>query len=149
MIETIGLVSAIEAADAVMSAEGNLYNPAIFSDSPDWAVRFPRMDDVAGVEVDALPVDETLAGPSTGETQSVVLEDGPGAAVGDAAGAGVETDGDAFVGEVRAGGDGVEGVAGQFRSGGAAVEYDAQRRDPCHCRAGRKPGCFPVDAHNA
>jgi hypothetical protein len=79
-----------------------------------------RMDDVAAVEVDAFPIDETLARPSAGEAQRVVFEDDPGLAGRDAARSDVEADGDALVGEVRAGGDGVERVAGQLGCVGAA-----------------------------
>jgi tRNA-dihydrouridine synthase 1 len=55
--------------DGVMSAEGNLYNPAIFSVSADWDERFPRMDKIGREYLDIirhqilphLPLAELLA----------------------------------------------------------------------------------------
>ena len=79
-----------------------------------------RVDDVAAVEVDALPVDEALAGPRAGDAQGVVFEDEPRLARGDAACAGVEAHGNALVGEIGVGRDRIESVAGQLRRGRAA-----------------------------
>ncbi|KAA8894196.1 dihydrouridine synthase-domain-containing protein [Sphaerosporella brunnea] len=40
--------------DGVMSAEGNLYNPAIFETSKDWDKRFPRMDKIGREYLDII-----------------------------------------------------------------------------------------------
>jgi tRNA-dihydrouridine synthase 1 len=55
--------------DGVMSAEGNLHNPAIFETSQDWDKRFPRMDKMGREYLDIirheilphLPLQEILA----------------------------------------------------------------------------------------
>ncbi|PUU83887.1 dihydrouridine synthase-domain-containing protein [Tuber borchii] len=60
-------------ADGVMSAEGNLYNPAIFQADKDWEKRFPRMD-IVGREYLDIVRKEVL--PGLGEKgQKLLLQD--------------------------------------------------------------------------
>ena len=52
--EDVDACIAATGVDGVMSAEGNLHNPAIFSTSRVWDERFPRMDDVAREYLDII-----------------------------------------------------------------------------------------------
>jgi tRNA-dihydrouridine synthase 1 len=68
--------------DGVMSAEGNLYNPAIFETSKDWDKRFPRVDVVGKEYIEIirqeilphLPLQELLGQEPTKRTRKKMNE---------------------------------------------------------------------------
>ena len=61
-----------------------------------------RVDLVATVEVDPVPVDEPLAGPGSGQTKRVVIIDHPGSPSRNSPRPRIEPDGNSLEGEVRA-----------------------------------------------
>jgi tRNA-dihydrouridine synthase 1 len=50
--EDVARCIAATGVDGVMSAEGNLHNPAVFQTSRDWEERFPRMDQIGREYID-------------------------------------------------------------------------------------------------
>ena len=60
-----------------------------------------RMDLVAAVEVDPIPVDESLAGPGGGQAHRVVVVDDPGSPASDSPLPRIEPDGDSLGGDIR------------------------------------------------
>ncbi len=106
----------------------------------------PRVDLVAAVEIDAVPVDEALAGPGGRHSERVVVVDDPGVPPRHAAGPRVEPDGDPLVGEVGA-------VAADFvgrHQGRSVIHHDPgldrrRRRAPAG-PLGEPVQVLPIDA---
>ncbi|KAI5801127.1 dihydrouridine synthase-domain-containing protein [Geopyxis carbonaria] len=80
--EDVARCLAATGVDGVMSAEGNLYNPAIFQTSADWDKRFPRMDRIGREYLEIirdeivpnLPIKELLAQSPTKRTKKKLNE---------------------------------------------------------------------------
>ncbi|KAI5789388.1 dihydrouridine synthase-domain-containing protein [Pyronema domesticum] len=80
--EDVDACLAYTGVDGVMSAEGNLYNPATFCESEDWDERFPRMDKIGREYLEIirnevlphLPLQELLSRPEEKRSRRLLNE---------------------------------------------------------------------------